>query len=367
MTERRTLCPPHVARLVAYVPGKPLEELERELGVRDAVKLASNENPLGPSPRALEAAARAMRDAHRYPEGTGYLLRHEIARRFGVSPEEVVLGNGSNELIELLVRTFAEPRADHAVYGDPSFVIFGSALAAHDVTATAVPLRDRVQFDVDDLLAAVRPTTRLLFVANPNNPTGTYLAEPELRRLLAGLGPDVIPVVDEAYVHFADAADYADSLKLRGAHPRLVTLRSFSKAYGLAGFRVGFAIMPAEMAGYVHRVRAPFNVGSVAQAAALAALGDTDHVARAVELAVRERVRVSAALTQLGLRVTPSQGNFVLVDLGRPGAEVYERMLRLGVIVRPMPSPIASSVRISIGLEGENDRMLDAIARVLQP
>ncbi|MCC7534562.1 MAG: histidinol-phosphate transaminase [Deltaproteobacteria bacterium] len=361
----RHLVSEDVASIVPYKPGKPLSELERELGVLDAVKLASNENPLGPSPRAIEAAAAALRDAHRYPDGAAYELRNRIARHEGVDPAEVVVGNGSNELIELLIRTFTVRGRDHVVHFEPSFVIYELVPRAHGVAATAVPLRDKIHHDVGSLLAAVRPETKLVFIANPNNPTGTYVARADLVRLLSSLPRDVIPVLDEAYVAFADAADYAHALELRDLHPCLVSLRTFSKSYGLAGMRVGYAIMPAELAAYVHRVRAPFNVGLVAQAAAVAALDDSEHLRRTVELVRTGRTHVTAALRDLGLFVAPSQANFVLVDVARSGQDVYEQMLRLGVIVRPMPPPIASWLRITIGTEAENQRMIDALRRAL--
>ena len=360
----RPLVPEHVERLKPYVPGKPVEELERELGIRDAVKLASNESPFGPSPRAVEAAVAEAAGAHRYPDASTYALRKDLANFHGIEMDELLVGNGSNEIIDLLCRTFASAD-DHAVYPHPSFVCYALCTTGANVPATAVPLVENVSYDVDALLAAVRPETKLLFVANPNNPTGAYVPRPELERLLKALPHHVIPVIDEAYAEFPDASDYVTALRLRDLHPRVTVLRTFSKAYGLAAFRVGYAIAPAELVGYLNRTRAPFNVNSMAQAAARAALADPDHMNRYVELNRQERSRVTRELAALGLTVAPSQANFVLVDFGRPGPAVYDALLRKAVIVRPMPPPIDTWQRITVGLPEENDRLLAAVRELL--
>jgi len=360
------LVPPYIDRLVPYVPGKPVEELERELGTRGTIKLASNESPLGPPARAIEEIRRVASMAHRYPDGSGYSLRKDLAEHHRVTMPEIALGSGSNDLIDLACRTFASA-ADHAVIGDPSFVCYRLGLLTANIPTTEVPLRDRMHWDVDALVAAVRPETRLLFIANPNNPTGTYLGRSELERLARDLPEPVVLVVDEAYVHFADAPDYVSALELRGVRERMIVLRTFSKVYGLAALRVGYAIAPPELVDYIDRVRLPFNVGAIAQAAARAALADTEHVERYVALNRSERTRVSNAMTELGLAVTPSQANFVLVDMGAHGGlDTYEQLLRLGVIVRPMPPPIQSFLRITIGLPKENDRLLAALADVVK-
>ncbi|HEY8432668.1 MAG TPA: histidinol-phosphate transaminase [Sandaracinaceae bacterium] len=359
-----SLVPPYVERLSPYVPGKPVEELERELGIKNAIKLASNESPLGPSPRALAAVREYASGAHRYPDAACWALRTELAAHHGIDRGELVMGNGSNEIIDLVCRTFASP-ADHAIIGAPSFVCYHLGLTAANVPFDTVPLRDHLYWDVDAMLDRVRPETRLLFLANPNNPTGTYVGRAALEKLLTELPPWVLAVVDEAYVQFADAPDYVSALELRGTHERLMVLRTFSKAYGLAALRVGYAIAPASIVGYLDRTRAPFNVNALAQVAARAALEDPEHVARYVELNRKERARLTAALEELGLTVAPSQANFVLVDFARPGHEVYERLLRMGVIVRPMPPPIDSWLRITVGLPEENDRLLACVRELL--
>jgi len=357
------LVPTYIERLVAYAPGKPVEELERELGIHGAVKLASNESPLGPSPAVKEAIARAASEVHRYPDAGTYALRHDLARHHDVRPDEVCIGNGSNELIDMICRTFASP-ADHGVFGDPSFVCYWLGLTAANVPFTKVPLRDHLAWDVDALLGAVRPQTRVLFVANPNNPSGDHIGRAELRRLLESLPQHVVAVVDEAYFHFPDAPDYASALELRSSRERLVVLRTFSKAYGIAGLRVGYAIAPARIIDYLNRVRPPFNANLVAQQAARAALADQAHVARYVEMNRTERARLVPALEALGLTVAPSQANFVLADFGQPGTQVYERLLRMGVIIRPMPPPIETWLRITVGLPEENERLLEAIRQL---
>jgi histidinol-phosphate aminotransferase len=356
------LARPHLARLMPYVPGKPLEELARELGITDAVKLASNENPIGPSPRALAAARDALAEMNRYPDAASHALRERLAHKLGVRPDELAFGNGSNELIDLLCRAFAGP-SDHGVIGTPTFVCYASSLACAEVPTTEVPLDEGLYWNPERLLAAVTPRTRLLFVDNPNNPTSTHLGRDALVSLLRRLPQHVIAVLDEAYAEFADAADYASGLSLRAHHPHVVVLRTFSKAYGLAGLRVGYAVGPAPLMSALQRVRAPFNVSLPAQAAALAALDDETHLHHTLEHNRVERARLVAGLERLGLRVAPSQTNFVCVGLGREAGPVYEALLRAGVIVRVL-GVMPQHLRISVGLVHENDRLLVALEKL---
>lgn len=359
-----SLVPPFVEALVPYKPGKPISEVEREYGLTDVVKLASNESA-GASPVAIERAVRALEEVHFYPDGAGFALRSALASRFGVSREEVAIGNGSNELIDLAFRAFVT-RAEHVVFATPSFDCYAIGCQVEGVESTAVPLAPGFRYDIDAMLRAVRPSTRLLFVATPNNPTGTYIPREDLAHLLRGLPAHVIPVVDEAYVEFADAPDFASALTMRTLHPNVLVLRTFSKAYGLAGLRVGYAIGPAELVGYVHRVREPFNVNAIAQAAACGALEDEDHVARYAALNRTERARVYDAMAALGLLPVPSQANFLLVDVGRPAIEVYQAMLERGVIVRPMSGSLARFLRVTVGAPAQNDRMLAVLAEVVR-
>lgn len=359
-----SLVPPYVERLTPYSPGKPLDELERELGIKNAIKLASNESPLGPSPQAVAAVREHAAGAHRYPDAAAWALRTDLAAHHGIDRDEIVVGNGSNELIDLICRTYASP-ADHAVFGVPSFVVYQLGLTAANVPYDAVPLRDHLYWDLDAMLDRVRPETRILFIANPNNPTGTHVGRAALEKLLRELPPWVLAVIDEAYVQFADAPDYASALELRHLRERMLVLRTFSKAYGLAAMRVGYAIGTKEVVGYLNRTRAPFNVSTLGQVAARAALADTAHVERYVAMNREERARVVSQLGELGLTVAPSQANFLLVDFARPGKEVFERLLRMGVIIRPMPPPIESWLRITVGLPEENERLLRAVRELL--
>jgi histidinol-phosphate aminotransferase len=303
---------------------------------------------------------------HRYPDAGTFALRRALAEHHDISMDAVCIGNGSNEIIDLVCRTFASP-SNHAVFGYPSFVCYELGCTAANVPFTKVPLRDGFFSDTEALAAAVTPATTLLFVANPNNPTGDYVNETRLEALLRSVPSDIVIVVDEAYVEFADADDYRSALEMRGLRERLVVLRTFSKAYGLAGLRIGYGIAPPELIEYLNRVRPPFNAGLLGQVAAIAALGDTDHVAAYIELNRTERARVSRELAALGLRVIPSQANFVLVDFGVPGHVVFDRLLRVGVIVRPTPPPLETCLRITIGLPEDNDRMLAAVRQVARP
>ena len=359
------LAAPHILALTAYEPGKPEEELRRELGIEDIVKLASNENPYGPSPKAIAAVSGETLQLHRYSDPRGHDLRAALAEHHDVPVEQLCLGNGSNELIDLICRVFAS-RGEHAVFGHPSFPCYRIGAVAQELNFTAVPLRDHLHWQVDDLLAAVRPTTKLLFVSNPNNPTGSYVNEGELERLLRELPEQVLAVIDEAYLEYVDADDFTPATKLRDAHERLAILRTFSKAYGLAGLRVGYVIGTSALVQHLNRLRAPFNVGTAGQVAASVALTDQAHVRSTVQATIRDRHALTLALEASGLRVAPSQANFVLVDVGRPGRAVYEALLQHGVIVRPMPAPLRSWLRVTVGLPNENHRFLDALQRVLR-
>jgi histidinol-phosphate aminotransferase len=359
------LVTPSIERIQPYQPGTPIEQVAARLGFApsDVIKLASNENPLGPSPLATAAAARELERVHRYPDSEAPSLRAGLARRLGASIEEVVVSNGSNELLELLVRTFCGG-GEHVVFGEPAFVVYRLACLAQGVPHTAVPLDAGFVHDLPAMARAVTADTRIVFIANPNNPTGTYVGQAALSQFLRAIPRDVIVVLDEAYIEYADAADFPDGLRFRNLHPRIVVVRTFSKIYGLAGLRLGYAIMPAELAGYIHRVRAPFNVSSIAQAAGVAALEDFEHVARSRSLNLSEKGFVQAGLAKLGVRVVPTQANFLLIDVARPAAALYEALLTHGVIVRTVP-PLPTMVRVTLGTRPENERFLAALQAVL--
>lgn len=355
------LVTPSIESLVAYEGGKPIEEVAREFGVASPIKLASNENPLGPSPKALRAAFEALNSVHRYPDGVAFRLRHALAEAYGVGFDEVLHGSGSNELIELVVRTFCTP-SDHIIFGEPGFAMYRVIAMAHGVEFTAVPTRD-CRHDLGGFLQALKPNTKVILIDNPNNPTGTYQDVTQVSELLRQVPPEVIVVMDEAYFEYVTASDYPNSLELRHLRERLIVTRTFSKIYGLSGMRVGFGVGPARLMNYLNRLRPPFNVGLMSQEAAVAALSDHEHVARSRHHNTTERERLTQALGALGLAVTPSQANFVLVHFDRPTRALNQALLERGVIVRPIPV-LPRALRISVGTVAENDRLLTVLAEV---
>ncbi|NBD12166.1 histidinol-phosphate transaminase [Corallococcus silvisoli] len=361
----RPLVPPYVETLKAYVPGKPIEETEREYGLTGVIKLASNENPLGPSPRAVEAMRNAATQVHLYPDATSFHLVRRLAAHLGVKPEEVVLGSGSNELIELLMRTFTTPEED-ILLCQGSFPAYRISAQAHGRRFVEIPMREGFRYDLEAMARAVTPRTRMVFLANPDNPTGTTFGRKDLETFLAAVPKDVLVIHDEAYAEFVDWPDYASAVELFHAHPNLVGLRTFSKIHGLAGIRLGCAVMDTKLAGYVHRTRMPFNLTVVAQAAGMAALDDTEHVRRTRENNHAGLRYFEQELPKLGVTLTESHANFVFVDCRRPAGAVYEQLLRRGVIVRPVAgNGFPTCLRISVGTPAENARCVSALTEVL--
>ena len=360
------LAVPGVRGLRPYQPGKPIEEVQRELGLAEVVKLASNENPLGPSPRALEAIAAALPELTLYPDASGYRLKRAISDKFGLAPEQLVLGNGSNDVLELLARVFLSPETS-AVYSEYAFVVYPLAVQALGANAIVVPAKDWGH-DLEGMAAAIRPDTRLVFVANPNNPTGTWANRQQLTAFLDRVPEEAVVVLDEAYVEYVTEPDYPNGLELLARYPNLVVCRTFSKAYGLAGLRVGFAACNPQIADLLNRVRQPFNVNSLALAAAEAALGDDDYLRRSRELNAAGMVQLEAGLRQRGLDFIPSVGNFLCVHFGRDVMPIYQALLRQGVIVRPIGVyGMPHHLRVSVGLERENARFLEVLDAVLAP
>jgi len=362
----RPLVPPYVESLKPYVPGKPSVDALRETGLPEVIKLASNENPLGPSPRAVEAMRRAAAEAHLYPEGSSRELTLAVARSLGVDPGQVFLGSGSNEVIELLIRTFTVPD-DEALLCRGSFLMYKVALQAHGRRFREVPMAPGFRYDLEAMAGALSPLTRIVFLANPDNPTGTAFGRGALEAFLPRVPEDCLVVLDEAYFEFVDWPEYPNGLDYLARWPNLVVLRTFSKIHGLAGLRLGYGVMRPELVSYLHRTRMPFNVSNMAQAAGLGALADPDHVRRTRALNLAECPRVREGLLALGLDVPPSHGNFVFVDLGRPAAPVAEALLRRGLIVRPVPGyGFPQALRISVGLPEWNARLLHGMAEVLR-
>jgi histidinol-phosphate aminotransferase len=361
---------PAVRSLAPYVPGKPLEELEREYGIRDSIKLASNENPLGFGERARLAIAEATQAIGLYPDGSGFALKQALARKHQCDPRCITLGNGSNDLLVMLAETYLEPGAE-AVYSQYCFAIYPIAVQATGAIgkiAAAFPPGHPQAYghDVSAMRALIGSNTRVVFIANPNNPTGTWIDGATLEQFVASVPAHVIVVVDEAYIEYVTEASFRPASEWLGRFPNLVVTRTFSKAYGLAGLRVGYALSHPEVADMLNRVRQPFNVNTIALAAATAALDDTDHLRASMRTNIEGLQQIRGELTRLAVPFQPSQGNFILVDTMRAAGPVYESMLRQGVIVRPIAGyGLPNHLRITVGTAAQNTRMLQALAQAL--
>ncbi|CAG1000162.1 histidinol-phosphate aminotransferase [Burkholderiales bacterium] len=364
-TEPAAHAPAWVRDIAPYVPGKPIEELARELDLDPAgiVKLASNENPRGPSPKALAAIGSAAAELTRYPDGNGYALRVALAARLGVPPEAIVLGNGSNDVLEMVTQAFLTP-GDEAVYAQHAFAVYPLATHARGAKGVEVPAK-RYGHDLPAMRAAITPRTRVLFVANPNNPTGTWIPGAEVEAFVAAVPREVAVVLDEAYDEYLAPADRSRAIGWIGRYPNLVVCRTFSKAYGLAALRVGYGVMDPALADLLNRVRQPFNVNSLAQAAAIAALGDTAYAEESARINREGMRQLDAGLATLRVESIPSHGNFVLVRVG-DASRVYDVLLREGVIVRPVAGyGLPEWLRVTVGLPAENERFLAALALAL--
>jgi len=352
-----------VAGLTPYQPGKPLRELEREYGIDQAIKLASNENPLGPSPAAIQAVKNAVAELNRYPEGNAPDLKSALAKHLGVGTEQLVLGNGSNEILELLVRVFAGPGRS-VVFSRYAFAVYPLVSLAAGASLIEVP-DQRWGHDLEAMYSAITDDTRLVFIANPNNPTGTWSRRDELRQFLSSVPKHVIVVFDQAYIEYVQEPDYPDCIDWLDEFEQLVLTRTFSKIYGLAGLRLGYSLSSPELADLLNRARQPFNTNHLAQIAAIAALGDREFVAQSIELNREQGQRVCAALTARGISYIPSVGNFVSFQVEQAAA-VCEKLLQQGVIVRPMAGyKMSDYLRITYGLPAENTRFLDALDHAL--
>lgn len=352
---------PDIASLSPYVPGKPIEELQRELGLARVIKLASNENPLGPSPKALAALVGGHDSLHRYPDGGAYRLRQALADRWKVTLDHIILGNGSDEVLGLLARTFLAP-GDEAVMADQTFVIYKMEVTAAHGKAVIVPLVNWTH-DLDGMAKAITPKTRLVFLCNPNNPTGTMVAADAVARFMAQVPENVIVVFDEAYLEYVRDPHFPDSLQYVTQGRNAIVLRTFSKIYGLAGLRIGYGITTPEITNCLNRVRPPFNANTLAQRAALAALGDDEHVAKSRAVNAAGMQQLESGLRALGFTAIPSQANFVYFDVKRDGRVLFDALLREGVIVRHIEGTM---LRVTIGQPDENDAFLASLKKVLQ-
>ena len=356
-----------VQGLHPYQPGKPISTLAREIGMEEVsiVKLASNENPLGPSPKVNAAVAAQLEEQARYPDGATVELRGRLAQHHGCSPQQLTLGNGSNDVLDLVARTFLGPGRS-AIFSQHAFAVYPLSTQAVGAESIVVPAQ-QWGHDLQAMAAAIRKDTRVIWVANPNNPTGTWVGRDAPYHFLQSVPAEVVVVVDEAYVEFVADADYPDALQWLGEFPNLIVTRTFSKAYGLAGYRVGYGISSERVADLLNRVRQPFNVNALAQTAALAALDDQAHLQSGVELNRSEMKKMEQAFEGLGLEWIPSVGNFVSVDLGQTAMPIFAALEQCGVITRPVGNyGMPNHLRISIGLPQENERCIEALSKVLE-
>ncbi|MCS7191552.1 MAG: histidinol-phosphate transaminase [Armatimonadetes bacterium] len=353
-----------VHRLRPYVPGKPVEEVQRELGLSEVIKLASNENPLGPSPKAIEASMKFLWEVYRYPDDSYYRLRQKLASIYNVPPDWILLGRGSDEILLHIVQTFIEP-GDEVVFSTPSFVMYDILSTLMDAVCIKVPLRDYIH-DIEGLLDAVTERTKVLFIDNPNNPTGTILRDRSVKTLLEEVPKGVIVVLDEAYSEFVESQDYPKSLDyVREGYP-VIVLRTFSKAYGLAGLRVGYGFARSEITQHLFKVREPFNVSSLAAIAAEAAIDDFEFLDRVRKTVWAGKRLMYRGLEKLGLQYVPTEANFVLINVNRPAKEVAEALLHKGIIVRPCePFGLPTHLRVDIGTQETVERFLSALKEVL--
>ncbi len=356
---------PYIQTIHPYQPGKPIKEVERELGLRHVIKLASNENALGPSWKAVRAMRKALREVHLYPEGPCFYLVKRLAEELGVQENQIIIGNGSNEIIEFLVRGFIS-EGDQVISSETSFLVYPILTQACGAEYVSVPMKD-FRYDLNGILEAITERTKLIFIANPNNPTGTYVTASEVEHFLSRIPKDVIVCFDEAYIDFVEARDFPHTLfYVKSERPNVVILRTFSKSYGLAGLRVGYGLANAELIGYLHKIRQPFNVNSLAQVAATAALDDRFFLWRTKHMASSGRRFLYRRLKKLGLTYLPSQANFVLVDTGQDADKVFEALLREGIIVRSMKAyGLPTWIRVTTGRRSQNAQFYQCLKKCL--
>jgi len=353
-------------QITPYKPGKPIEEVKRELGLKNVIKLASNENAMGPSKRVIEAITEAAKNINRYPDGGCYYLRKALSEKLSVSENNIVFGNGSDEIILLTLRAFIDP-GDEVVVADPTFLIYHLASMVKGAKIRTVPLKD-YRYDLDGMLRAVTGKTKVIFIANPDNPTGTYVTDKELGKFIKGISEDVLVFMDEAYYEFARGGDYPETLELIKREDRnFVIARTFSKAYSLAGLRVGYGVAREDIAGALNKVREPFNVNSLAQAAALAALEEKELLDTSIDLVRKEKERFYGVFDSLGVTYIPSRTNFILVDTDRDSIKVFNYLLKKGVIVREMsPWGLDGFIRVNMGLREENDMFFKVFGEAIK-
>ncbi|MEW6107871.1 MAG: histidinol-phosphate transaminase [Nitrospirota bacterium] len=351
--------PEYVSSIQPYIPGKPIEELEREIGISGSIKLASNENPVGPSPFALDAIKDSFADINRYPDGSSFYLKKALSDRLSVSEDEIIIGNGSNELIDIAVRTFLQA-GDDAVMAAPSFVVYSIAVRAAGGNPVEVPLKNYTH-DLVAMADAITPKTKMLFIANPNNPTGTINKKDDFDRMVGSITSDILLVVDEAYYEYVLDHDFPDTMKYLRGEKNLLILRTFSKIYGLAGLRLGYGLAKKEIISDMNRIREPFNTNTIAQRAAIEALKDKGHVSLSREINEKGKKYLYRELDSLGIKYIPTEANFIYILLENDAKSLYEKLLKKGVIVRPVGP---KQIRVTIGLPEENIRFIEAMKTV---
>lgn len=353
----------NILKVSSYVPGKPIEEVKRELGLKEVVKLASNENPLGPSPKAVSAARKALLQVNRYPDSSSFYLKKKLAKFLNLKPGNIILGNGSDELIDIIIKTFVKD-AENIVTSEGTFLEYAIIAQINNRQISSAPLK-YFKYDLEALKKKVNSSTKLVFIANPNNPTGTYVTKYELADFLSGLPKEVIVVLDEAYDTFIDVDDFPDSLKLIGGK-NVVVLKTFSKAYGLAGLRVGYALAAEGLVSCMEKARQPFNVNLPAQAAATAALDDVEFLRKTRKAVLEGKNYIYDQLNKMGIAYVPSVANFILIDTGKDGGGVFRDMLKQGVIIRDMLQyGLKNYIRVTIGTKRENERFVKVLKKVL--
>jgi histidinol-phosphate aminotransferase len=353
-----------IKQITPYIPGKPIEELEKEYGVRGAIKMASNENPLGPSPKAIEAIKNCLSTIHRYPDANSILLKEQLSKKLGIPQECIIPSNGSNEILELVSKVFLKP-GHEVIIPEPTFSLYAKFTQAMDGTPIRVPLKS-FSIDLRAVLEKISPRTKIIFINNPNNPTGTIIKKGEFEEFLNNIPENIIIVLDEAYGEFVETSDFPHGKNYLDAQRWIITLRTFSKVYGLAGLRIGYGLASQELTHYLNKVRQPFNVNSLAQVAALAALEDNEHFEKTLQIVSDGRKYLYQQLDRLSIKYIPSQSNFIMICLGQKCPRLYDSLLRMGVIVRPLASfGFPEYIRFSIGTPEENKRFIETLKKAL--
>ncbi|MGE0268365.1 MAG: histidinol-phosphate transaminase [Candidatus Omnitrophota bacterium] len=364
MRDLKSVAKKTVFTIKPYVPGKPIDEVKREFGLKEVIKLASNENPYSPSPKVVKAINNAVLQINRYPDGYCFSLRETLSRHLNVKPTQLVFGNGSDELIVMAARLFVN-EGDEVINAKPSFLIYDIASKISGAKIISIPLKN-FHYDLDGMKKAITDKTRIIFLGNPDNPAGTYLKQKDVERFLEGIPEDILIFIDEAYYEYVDAKDYVDSIKLLKTHKNLIVTRTFSKMYGLAGLRIGYGVANPELCDIFDRIREPFNINSIAQAAAVACLKDKIYYRNVAKKINTQRKFLYDRFTRMKIDFQPSSTNFILVNVKRDSSDVSKKLMENGIIVRDMSSwGMGQYIRVTVGTKEENRRFIEALEKVL--